>query len=79
MKAEDTFPLSQSLECAVIDKPIIGAAAAAFLAWGTLHCGDRWWISLTTAKVTRLKGLCGPTGGWGCARVCSFYCRLDLF
>lgn len=38
--------------------------------------GDRWWISLTTAKVTRLKGPCGPPGG---ARACSFYYRLDLW
>lgn len=63
MKAEDTSP--PVLECAVIDKPIIMAAAAS-LAWG-----DRWRISLTAAKVTRLEG---PAGGWGR----SFYRRLDL-
>lgn len=46
--------------------------------WPGGLCGDRWWISVTRVKVTQLKGLCGPAGGRGCARVCSFYYRLDL-
>lgn len=70
MKAEDMFPpLSALRMCGYRQtdhrrRGIPGPGG---------FCGDRWWISLTTAKVTRLKGPCGPTGGRGCARVCSFY------